>query len=239
MSSSDTKRDLETGSDGLPRIADLVGASLGLVVLSPVMLLVAWLVRLSSPGPVLFRQERVGRRGEPFTLLKFRSMRQGVAGVQITAAGDPRVTPVGRWLRRWKLDELPSLWNVVRGEMSLVGPRPEVPRFVDAQNPEWILVLGTRPGLTDPVTAILRNEDELLDSVEDLECFYREVLQPYKLKLYGEYLSSRSIRSDAAVLIRTALAVLLPKQTPPPTREEIQALMDTHRGRSPIRTPDR
>jgi lipopolysaccharide/colanic/teichoic acid biosynthesis glycosyltransferase len=236
MSSSDTERNPDAVPRGLPRVVDAVGAGLGLLILSPLLVLLAGLVKLSSPGPVLFRQERVGRRGKPFSLLKFRSMRRGAAGVQITAAGDPRVTPVGRWLRRWKLDELPSLWNVVRGEMSLVGPRPEVPRFVDVQNPQWMLVLSARPGLTDPVTVILRNEERLLDSVEDLECFYRQTLQPFKLRVYSDYLRARSIRSDVAILIRTLLAVLLPHRAPPPTRDEIQALMDVDRGRNPIHT---
>jgi lipopolysaccharide/colanic/teichoic acid biosynthesis glycosyltransferase len=120
--------------------------------------------------------------------------------------------------------------------MSLVGPRPEVPRFVDVQNPQWMLVLSARPGLTDPVTVILRNEERLLDSVEDLECFYRQTLQPFKLRVYSDYLRARSIRSDVAILIRTLLAVLLPHRAPPPTRDEIQALMDVDRGRNPIHT---
>lgn len=219
---------------GLPRIVDLAAASLGMVVLSPVFLLIALAVKTSSAGPVMFRQQRVGRVGQLFTLLKFRSMEERIAGPEITARGDSRVTRIGRLLRRSKLDELPSLWNVARGEMALVGPRPEVPRYVQQSDPQWALILATRPGLTDPVTLRLRNEEDLLASVEDPERFYRETLQPFKLNAYVEYLKTRSPGSDAKVLVSTLLAVLNSARTPPPTLEEIQTQIGPDRDRNPL-----
>ncbi|HEX5719207.1 MAG TPA: sugar transferase [Thermoanaerobaculia bacterium] len=182
-------------------------ACLGLAVSSPILLLTAGLVAATSSGPVLFRQQRVGLNGRPFSLLKLRTMRVAPEGSQLTTAGDVRITPVGRWLRRFKLDEIPQLWNVVRGDMSLVGPRPEVPRYVD-ESPLWQQVLSARPGLTDPVTLRLRDEEALLAGVEDPESFYRERLLPWKLRGYRDYLERRSWATDLGVLGATALAVL-------------------------------
>ena len=124
--------------NGFPRILELPLVLLGLLVASPVLAVIAIAVRIDSPGPALFRQERVGRGGKSFVLLKFRSMRAGAGGSSVTAGGDPRVTRVGKILRRFRLDELPQLWNVVRNDMALVGPRPEVPRFVDLADPAAI-----------------------------------------------------------------------------------------------------
>ena len=201
----------------LPRWIEAPLALLGLLAASPVLLLAAWAIKLSSPGPVFFRQERMGQGGRPFTLLKLRSMRQdGQAGPQVTARGDSRVTGVGRVLRKLKIDELPGLWNVVRGEMALVGPRPEVPRYVDLADPRWQAVLSARPGMTDPVTLSLRNEEELLAPVEDREAFYRERLLPYKLAGYQEYLARRTPWRDVQVLLATTLGVLWPGRHPPP-----------------------
>ena len=196
---------------GLPRAVEASLACLGLVVSSPVLLAAAGLVAATSPGPVLFKQQRVGLNGRPFTLLKLRTMKVAPEGSQLTASGDARITPVGRWLRRFKLDEIPQLWNVVRGDMSLVGPRPEVPRYVD-DGPLWRQVLSARPGLTDPVTLRLRDEEALLAGVaaggDDPESFYRERLLPWKLRGYLDYLQRRSWASDLGVLGATALAVL-------------------------------
>ncbi|MFL6289915.1 MAG: sugar transferase [Thermoanaerobaculia bacterium] len=210
---------------GLPRAADAALACLGLAAASPVLLVTAGLVAATSPGPVLFRQQRAGLGGKPFTLLKLRTMRTAWGGTpegsQLTAAGDARITPVGRWLRRFKLDEIPQLWNVVRGDMSLVGPRPEVPRYVD-ESPLWQQVLSARPGLTDPVTLRLRDEEALLAGVGDAERFYRERLLPWKLRGYRDYLERRSWIADLGVLGATALAVLRLRRPVPPTLEEIQ-----------------
>ncbi|HWN43899.1 MAG TPA: sugar transferase [Thermoanaerobaculia bacterium] len=198
-------------------------ACLALGVASPVLLIAAGLVAATSPGPVLFKQQRAGLNGRPFTLLKLRTMRVAPEGSQLTASGDARITPVGRWLRRFKLDEIPQLWNVVRGDMSLVGPRPEVPRYVD-DSPLWRQVLSARPGLTDPVTLLLRDEEALLAGVaaggDDPESFYRERLLPWKLRGYVDYLERRSWATDLGVLGATALAVLRLRRTTLPEIEK-------------------
>jgi lipopolysaccharide/colanic/teichoic acid biosynthesis glycosyltransferase len=196
---------------GIPRPIEFVAAALGLVLFGPLAAIAGLLVRASSRGPILFRQERVGRDGRHFVLYKLRTMRTSTGGPQVTARGDDRITAVGRILRKTKLDELPQLWNVVRGDMSLVGPRPEVPRYVDLEDPLWIEALRVRPGITDPVTLKLRDEETVLAQVEgDPERFYREELQPAKLREYVEYSRSRSWSTDVAVLCRTVLAVLMP-----------------------------
>ena len=210
---------------GLPRAAEAVLALAGLAVAAPLLLLAGAAVAVTSPGPVLFRQQRVGRDGRPFTLLKLRTMRAAPAAVPLTVAGDARVTPVGRWLRRFKLDELPQLWNVARGDMSLVGPRPEVPRYVDLADPLWREVLAARPGLTDPVTLRLRDEEALLvdiADVADMEVYYRERLLPWKLRGYRDYLCRRTWVSDLGVLGATALSVLRLYRPAQPGRAEIE-----------------
>lgn len=226
MSSLDTAASGPTPGRGLPRLFDVGVSCLGLLVLAPVLLLFALLVRVGSTGPVLFRQVRVGRQGKTFELLKFRSMRVGAPGPEVTAAGDSRVTGLGRWLRRLKLDELPELWNIARGDMALVGPRPEVPAYVDLENPSWQRVLSVRPGLTDPVTVELRNEEELLAGAEDPEAFYQRILQPYKLAGYERYLDERTAWSDLKVLWQTLMAVFHPSRTSPPSIEELRARVE-------------
>lgn len=208
---------------GLPRPVEAVVALFGLLGLAPIIGLAAIAVALSSRGAVFFRQERVGRKGRSFTLYKLRTMRSSGNGPLVTASNDDRVTMVGRILRKTKVDELPELWNIVKGEMSLVGPRPEVPRYVDLDNPLWRLVLQARPGITDPMTLRLRNEESLMGTVEgNSERFYLETLQPFKLKGYLEYLQRRSWSGDVKVLCSTVVAVLVPSKAPPPTLEEIR-----------------
>lgn len=205
---------------GLPRGIECLLAAIGLVVLFPLLLVCALLVSLSSPGPVFFRQKRVGRYGEIFTLYKFRTMYASNNGLPITAATDVRITPIGRILRKSKLDELPEFYNVLRGEMSFVGPRPEVPELVDLSNPAWKTILRARPGITDPVTLRLRNEESVLAKVEDKETFYREVVQPYKLRGYLDYLQKKSLATDVGIVILTAKVIMIP-QTEPPAFEEV------------------
>lgn len=206
---------LELPRPGLPRWVEVALAGLGLVVALPLLAVVAMAVRLSSRGPVLFRQRRLGRAGKPFVMYKFRSMRGDARGPSVTAKGDPRITKVGRWLRATKLDELPELYNVLRGDMSLVGPRPEVPGLVDLTNPLWQVVLAVRPGITDPVTVALRHEEELLARAPgDRETYYREVLQPAKLRGYAAYLARRSAWTDIKVLIETVRAVCGGRRAP-------------------------
>lgn len=196
---------------GLPRPLEAVLALAGLVAVAPLVAVLAAAVALTSGLPVLFRQTRVGRHGRPFTLVKLRTMRASQGGLEVTAHGDERITAVGRFLRRTKLDELPELWNVLRGEMSFVGPRPEVARYVQTDDPRWQDVLRARPGLTDPVTLRLRNEEGLLGRVEgDRELYYRETLQPLKLEGYRAYLQRRSWRSDLVVIWDTLRAIVLP-----------------------------
>jgi lipopolysaccharide/colanic/teichoic acid biosynthesis glycosyltransferase len=208
---------------GLPRWVDAFLALFGLLCVSPLLGLSALAVRFSSPGPVLFRQERVGRGRRQFLLLKFRTMFLDNTGPKVTRKGDARVTGVGRLLRKTKLDELPELWNVLVGDLALVGPRPEVPRYVDASDPRWEEILRVRPGITDPVTLKLRNEEELMGQVEgDQEAFYTGVLQPCKLDGYLRYLNRRSARSDIRVLTETVLAIFIPSRTPPPSLDEVR-----------------
>src|SRR5262252_374278 len=212
---------------GLPRQAEAVIALAGLVMAAPLIALAAIAIAVTSRGPVIFRQKRMGLKGRPFTMYKLRTMRVANSGPQVTAGDDVRVTPVGKFLRKTKLDELPELWNILKGDMSLIGPRPEVPRYIDLEDPVWRLVLEARPGIADPVTLRLRNEEALLVEVEgDRERFYLETLVPFKLEGYLDYLQARSWRSDLKVLWQTIVAVAFPNKTPLPTIEEIES----HRG---------
>lgn len=195
----------------LKRALDLVTALLGLVLLSPVMLVIAAAVRLDSPGPAFFRQQRVARGGRIFEILKFRSMRDLPAGSGklITVEHDSRITMVGAFLRRTKLDELPQLINVLKGDMSLVGPRPEVSKYVDLYPAEIrALVLSVRPGITDEASIEFRNESALLASAVDPEsCYITEVL-PRKLEIYARYAQKHTLLGDLRILARTLLAVV-------------------------------
>jgi len=188
------------------RALDLVLAALGLVVLAPLLVALAVAVKAGSPGPVFFRQERVGLHGRRFRIHKFRTMGADAPsrGSMITIEGDPRITRVGRWLRRYKLDELPQLIDVLRGDMSLVGPRPEVPRYVDTY-PEQIRerILSVRPGITDIASLEFIDEDERLAKVADPEAEYLEKILPQKLRHYLDYVENRSFTLDLAILGRT------------------------------------
>jgi lipopolysaccharide/colanic/teichoic acid biosynthesis glycosyltransferase len=193
----------------LKRTFDLVGASLGLAVGSPVLALIALLVRASSPGPVLFRQVRVGLHGLDFRLFKFRTMtvRTGAEAGSFDAGDASRVTRVGALLRATKLDELPQLWNVVRGDMSLVGPRPEVRRWVECYPERWARVHAVRPGITDPAAIVYRHEEQILAAAPDPEGAYRDQVLPHKLDLYEEYVRTRSFPGDLKILAQTLAAV--------------------------------
>lgn len=198
---------------GLPRSVEMLLAAASLIVATPVVIVAGAAVAVTSGLPVFFRQSRVGRNGRRFTLVKLRTMRVGRGGPLVTAHDDARVTPVGRFLRRTKLDELPELWNVLKGDMSFVGPRPEVPELVDAQSPQWKAILLARPGLTDPVTLRLWDEERMMAGVDgDRASFYRDTVQPMKLDGYRDYLCKRSWQSDLRVLFVTALALLLPRR---------------------------
>jgi lipopolysaccharide/colanic/teichoic acid biosynthesis glycosyltransferase len=193
----------------LKRGFDLVAAIAGLVILSPLLLVIGLAVKLQDGGPIFYRAPRIGKDGRPFRLYKFRTMVVDAdrRGPGITSNGDTRVTPVGRWLRRTKLDELPQLINVVRGEMSLVGPRPEDPRYVALYTPEQRRILSTRPGMTSAASLAYRHEEELL-SGPDWERVYREEVMPAKLAIDLEYLSRRSVWSDLVLILRTIRAIV-------------------------------
>jgi lipopolysaccharide/colanic/teichoic acid biosynthesis glycosyltransferase len=195
------------------RAFDIVAAAIALLVLLPVVAVVALAIRLDSTGPVIFRQRRVGRHGREFWILKFRTMRADAeaSGPLITASTDARITRLGARLRHSKLDELPQLLNVLRGDMSIVGPRPEVPRYV-AQYPATTRdeVLSVRPGLTDFATIVLRDEQALLARSGDAERYYRDSLVPYKISLGARYARSRSLSGDLRIIGITLLAILCP-----------------------------
>jgi len=195
-------------SGGGTRWLDLVISLAGLVLLSPLFALVAPLVKLNSAGPVFYRARRVGKDGRVFYLLKFRTMVAGadVRGPGITTAGDSRITRVGHLLRRTKIDELPQLVNVLVGEMSLVGPRPEDPRYVALYTPEQQRVLAVRPGITSPASLRYRNEERLLGG-PDWRQVYVEQVMPHKLQIELDYLARRTVWSDLGILLRTLLAL--------------------------------
>jgi len=198
---------------GIPRWIECLVAALGLLIAAPIIAVCGVAVVLTSRGPMLFRQRRVGRNGTPFTLWKLRTMRPNHSGPQVTSHGDDQIIAVGRFLRKTKLDEVPELWNILRGDMSFVGPRPEVPRYVDLNNVKWQQILAVRPGLTDPVTIQLRNEEEVLARIAgDREQFYLQQLQPVKLDGYLHYLSQRTWVTDLGVIWATVVAVLFPRK---------------------------
>lgn len=193
----------------MPRWADFLISAAALAALAPLLGLIAIVVAVSSRGPVLYRQIRMGRNAEPFVLLKFRTMRVGSdQGGRLTiGGGDPRITPAGRWLRASKLDELPQLVNVLRGNMALVGPRPEVPEYRLRDCPAQAAVLVVRPGLTDPASIRFRHEVELLATQDDPDRYYRTVLLPAKCELSAQYLRHRTAGRDLVVLLSTVGAV--------------------------------
>jgi lipopolysaccharide/colanic/teichoic acid biosynthesis glycosyltransferase len=195
----------------IKRLFDFVAAGTGLLLLAPLLLLVALWVRLDSPGPVLFRQERVGRHGQTFRIHKFRTMVTAPAGsgAPLTVGLDPRVTRCGQFLRRYKLDELPQLLDVIRGQMSLVGPRPEIPRYV-AHYPEAVRdrVLSVRPGMTDLASLQFIDENELLATGADPERIYLETVLPRKLGLALEYVDRQSLLLDLRIILLTLLRIV-------------------------------
>ena len=194
----------------MKRFFDIVASLLGLIVLSPLLLVVAIWVKLDSEGPVFFRQVRVGRYNKDFRIFKFRSMRVGSdKGSQVTIGGrDPRVTRSGYFIRKFKIDELPQLINVLVGDMSLVGPRPEVRHYIDYWTPEQMRVLDVRPGITDPASIRFRNENELLAKAKNPEKYYVEVIMPQKIKLYLDYVNQASFWYDLKLILQTFKVII-------------------------------
>jgi lipopolysaccharide/colanic/teichoic acid biosynthesis glycosyltransferase len=193
------------GSLGVKRFFDIIAIVLVLPAILPVMGVLVFLVRRSSPGPVFFRQQRVGFLERPFRVYKFRSMVQNAEalGSSVTAQNDPRITPLGRILRKTKLDELPQLLNVFMGDMSLVGPRPEVREIVRYYSPEMKGIFEIHPGITSVATLHLRDEEAILSRVLDPDRFYEEVLVPLKVGLAMEHLHRRSVAFDLKILCQT------------------------------------
>lgn len=187
-------------------IFDRVVSLLGLVCLSWLLLIVALLIKIKMPGgPVLFRQKRVGKEGKLFTMVKFRSMVVHHGGSSVSVAGETRITPFGAKLRKYKLDELPELWNVLKGEMSLVGPRPDVPGYADALRGEDREVLKLRPGITGPASLKYRNEEEILARADDPQRYNDEVIFPDKVRINRYYLHHYSFINDIRLILVTVL----------------------------------
>ena len=186
------------------RIFDLTIAILGLIILAVPMALIAILLRITSGSPILFTQERVGKGGQIFYVKKFRTMSvRSVEDSSITVAGDSRVTAIGGYLRRWKLDELPQLWNVLVGEMSLVGPRPDVPGYADKLQGDDRKLLLLRPGITGPATLAYRNEEEILAKVSDPVQYNNEIIYPDKVRINLEYMEKCSLMQDLKYILET------------------------------------
>lgn len=209
----------------MKRLFDLVSAFFGLILLSPLLILVALAIKLTSPGPVLFGQVRVGLGGRPFRMWKFRSMRPDseATGPSITIGDDKRITAIGRLIRKTKMDELPQLWNVLTGEMSLVGPRPEVEKYTRLYSDEHRRVLDLKPGITDPASFAFYNESEVLAHAADPEAYYVERVMLEKIRINLEYARKRNFLSDLVVILGTVARPLgvrinmfsLLKLTPP------------------------
>ena len=183
---------------------DRIMSLVGLIILSPVLLVVAILIRVKMPGgPVLFKQKRVGKEGKLFTMVKFRSMSVAHGGSSVSVAGESRITPLGAKLRKYKLDELPELWNVFIGDMSFVGPRPDVPGYADKLEGEDRVILKLRPGITGPASLKYRDEETLLATVEDPIRYNDEVIFPDKVRINKEYYYNWSFWQDIRYIVRT------------------------------------
>lgn len=194
----------------MKRLFDIIASGCGLLFLSPLLLCVAIWIKLDSKGPVFYRQVRVGRYNKDFRMFKFRSMRIGSDKGSLVTIGkrDPRVTRSGYFIRKFKIDELPQLINVFIGDMSLVGPRPEVRHYVNYWTPEQLHVLDVRPGITDPASIKFRNENELLEKVNNPEQFYIEVIMQEKIQLYLEYVKNASLGYDIQLIFQTFWTIL-------------------------------
>ncbi len=194
----------------MKRLLDITASGIGLLLLSPIFLVLAIWIKLDSQGPVFYRQVRVGRGNRDFRIFKFRSMRVGSdKGSLITVGGrDSRITRSGYFIRKYKFDELPQLINVFIGDMSLVGPRPEVRRYVDLYNQEQLHVLDVRPGITDPASIKYRNENELLEQADYPEQYYIDVIMPDKLRLNLEYATNQSFFGDLKLIFKTFKAII-------------------------------
>lgn len=212
--------------DFLKRLFDITFSFIGLILLIPVFIIIALLIILLMPGPVLFIQKRTGRYGKPFWLFKFRSMTINAGGSNTTVIGDSRITSLGAKLRKYKLDELPELWNVLTGDMSFVGPRPDIAEFTDRITGEERRILELRPGITCPASLKYSNEEEMLAGVPDPQKFTDEAVWPDKVRMNLEYYHERSFFGDIIIIIKTVVRrknrEVLPR--PPEVADNIQVL---------------
>ena len=194
----------------MKRLFDIIASALGLIVLSPLFLVLAVWIKVDSKGPVFYRQTRVGWHNKDFRIFKFRSMRVGSdRGSLVTIGGrDPRITKSGYYIRKYKLDEFPQLINVLIGDMSLVGPRPEVRHYVDYWTPKQMRVLDVRPGITDPASIKFRNENELMAQADDPEQYYINVIMQEKIRLHLEYVDNQSFLYDLRLIFATLRVVI-------------------------------
>lgn len=195
------------------RFVDFMASLIGLILLSPFFLIIAITIKVFSPGPVFYLQDRVGLNGRLFKLVKFRSMRMDSDKLAAITIGkrDPRITGIGQFLRKFKIDELPQLINVLKGEMSLVGPRPEVEKFVKLYNSDQLRVLSVRPGITDYASIEFRNENELLEGKVDPIDFYVREIMPLKLNFNLRYLDNQSLLTDLKIILKTVFLIILRK----------------------------
>lgn len=210
----------------IKRAIDMTLASFGLLLLSPIMLAVAVVIKMTSPGNIIYSQTRVGFRGQHFKIHKFRSMVSGAdtIGSSVTKYGDERITSVGRFIRRTKLDELPQLWNVVIGDMSLVGPRPDVPSVIDLYTPEMLKILDVRPGITSVASLYLRNEDDLLKMADQPDEAYEKIILPAKVELAMVHVNYPSVLLDLRILFQTVGLLIVSKMIVVPEHDFIRKL---------------
>jgi lipopolysaccharide/colanic/teichoic acid biosynthesis glycosyltransferase len=194
----------------MKRTFDIIASSLGLIILSPLFIILAILIKLDSEGPVFFKQIRVGLKNKDFSLYKFRSMyvKTGESGFLTSGDRDPRITPIGYYIRKYKLDEFPQLLNVLKGDMSIVGPRPQVRKFVNLYTAEQMRVLDIRPGITDLASIRYRNESQLLKNFKDPEKYYTEVVMQDKLRINLQYLDNHNLLNDIALIFLTFKTII-------------------------------
>jgi lipopolysaccharide/colanic/teichoic acid biosynthesis glycosyltransferase len=195
-----------------------------ILVFSPILVAISFAAFFFQGHPIFFLQERIGRDGAKFKIVKFRTMRNNNVGSQVTSTGDARITPLGKWLRNWKLDEIPQLINIVKGEMTFVGPRPEVPRYVEFYTSEEKKILNWKPGMTDYATLAFRNEEQLMAMSSDPESFYVKEVMPVKIRINLEHGKNRNWINDSKVILRTILVVL--KIQEPPHQDEFVKLKE-------------
>jgi lipopolysaccharide/colanic/teichoic acid biosynthesis glycosyltransferase len=195
------------------RIFDVATTIIGLIVLLPFFIIIAILIKLNDKGPIFYKQKRIGQNFKPFELLKFRTMivNADKIGPAVTKDGDPRITKIGKFLRKTKLDELPQLWNVIRGDMSIVGPRPEVEKYIQYYENDYKEILKVKPGITDYATIKFRNEEEILSKYDDTESAYIKYVLPEKIKLYKTYIKGISFFTDLKIIFWTLWRIVSKK----------------------------